>query len=162
MAKEKSFNITELVNNSGCFDLQFRKDTRHERTGSPTYYRWKVQFIITLPKTEVKDLEKIARMLGCGKITATGNQARFSVQDIDDIFNIIIPHFTKHALTAKKKDFELWHKAAQIIQKNKGVKLAAWEKNDLKKLLQIHQLKTQHKQKHRTAKWLDMAQTLAK
>ena len=58
MAKE-NFNIVTLVNNDGCFDLQFRKDTRHERTNAPTYYRWKAQFVVTTPKENIKVLEKI-------------------------------------------------------------------------------------------------------
>ena len=64
MAKEK-FNIVDLVNCDGCLDLQFRKDTRHERTNAPTYYRWKTQFIVTSGKENVAMLEKIKKELGC-------------------------------------------------------------------------------------------------
>src|SRR3989339_284663 len=53
MIENKKFNISELVSNYGCFDLQFRKDTRHKRTGSPTYYRWNTQFVITSPKEKI-------------------------------------------------------------------------------------------------------------
>src|SRR3989344_1173659 len=62
MAKEK-FNIIDLVNNDSCFDLQFRKDTRHERTNSPTYYRWKSQFVVTVPKEQIKILEKTKKVI---------------------------------------------------------------------------------------------------
>ena len=57
MAKE-IFNITKIVNEDGCFDLQFRKDTRHERTNSPTYYRWKTQFVVTSSIDNIKILNK--------------------------------------------------------------------------------------------------------
>src|SRR3989344_3973287 len=108
MSKE-NFNITVLANNDACFDLQFRKDTRHERTNSPTYYRWKLQFVITGPKDSIKTLEKVKKEFGCGDIFVNHNQARFSVQKIDDIYEVVVPYFRKNVLAEnKKKDFELW------------------------------------------------------
>ena len=131
MTKEKDINIVTLVNNSGCFDLQFRKDTRHKRLNSPTYYRWKLQFVITAPKENYKLMEKVKKYIGCGEIHITENQIRFSVQKIDDINNIIVPFFRKNKLLEnKKKDFELWKKAVEIIYKNKGRYLGKWQKND--------------------------------
>ena len=162
MKKEK-FNIINLVNNDGCFDLQFRKDTRHERTNSPTYYRWKAQFIITTPKNQVKVLEKVKKIIGCGAVSVAANQARFSVQKIDDVVDCIIPFFTKNKLTdKKKKDFELWRKAVLIIFDNKGIYLSQWKKNDLMHLMEIHKAMARHKQKPRSGKWMEMAKTLAK
>ena len=61
MKNEKKFNIVNLVNEAGCFDLQFRKDTRRERTNSPTYYRWKAQFIVTGPKDNIKIIKCIRK-----------------------------------------------------------------------------------------------------
>ena len=169
--KIEKFNLLELANRDACFDLQFRKDTRHERTGSPTYYRWKLQFVITGPKDSVKIMERIEKEFGCGDVSTTAGQARFSVQKIDDIYETIVPYFTKNALTqtpstplraSKKKDFDLWRKAVEIIYKNKGKYLAAWEKNDLKKLIEIHKTKSKYKQKPRAGKWMSMAQALAR
>ena len=82
MAEKKVFNIVDLVNCDGCFDLQFRKDTRHERTNSPTYYRWKAQFVVTGPKEDIKILEKIKKEMDCGEVSISKDQARFSVQKI--------------------------------------------------------------------------------
>lgn len=158
----EKFNLIELVNNSGCFDLQFRKDTRHERTGSPTYYRWKIQFIITLPKTEITQLQQAAKMLGCGNITSTG-QARLSVQNIDEINEAIIPYFKKNTLSGqKKKDFDVWQKAAEIVWRNKGKKISTWEKSDLASLVELHKLSTKYKGNTKSAKWIEMATTLTK
>ena len=163
MKQEKTFSTTELVNNSGCFDLQFRKDTRHERTGSPTYYRWKIQFIITLPKTEIKTLQKVARALECGKVSSVGNQARFSVQHIDEIYDLVVPYFKKHPLAGqKKRDFMAWQKAAEIVWRNKGKKISTWEKSDLASLVELHKLSVKYKGSARTGKWMDMAKTLTK
>jgi len=163
MTTKKSFNIVNLTNQDGCFDLQFRKDTRHERTGSPTYYRWKVQFVITLPKNEIKILEKIKKELGCGKINISESQARFSVQKINDIANIVVPYFKKNALAdKKKKDFELWAKGVDVIQKNKGKHLAEWKKNDICTLIEVHKSSAKYKIRPRAPKWLEMAKTLSK
>jgi hypothetical protein len=162
MAKE-NFNIISLVNNDGCFDLQFRKDTRHERTNAPTYYRWKAQFVVTGPKDNVKILEKVKNEMGCGEVTISKDQARFSVQKISDIAQVVVPFFKKNCLAdKKKKDFELWAKGVEVIQRNKGKYLAAWKKNDLCTLIEIHKSSAKYKNKPREPKWLEMAKNLAK
>jgi hypothetical protein len=157
------FSITSLVNSDGCFDIQFRKDTRHERTNAPTYYRWKAQFIITSCKENEKVLEKVRKEFGCGSICISGNQVRFSVQKIDDIYDLIIPYFKKNQLAdKKKKDFMLFVKAVEIIQKNKGKNLTAWKKNDLLSLIEIQKSAVKYKNRPREPKWIQMAQTVAK
>ncbi len=159
----EKFSVTNLVNNDGCFDLQFRKDTRHERTGSPTYYRWKIQFVVTTPKESIKALEKVRKELGCGSVSVAKEQARFSVQKIDDITETVIPYFGKNKLAGnKKRHFDLWQKSAAIIYNNKGVYLSEWKKNDLLHLMEIHKAMARYKQKPRKQKWREMAQTLAK
>jgi len=163
MTAKENFNIVTLVNNDGCFDLQFRKDQRHDRTNSPTYYRWKAQFVVTAPKLDVKILEKIKNELDCGQVCVSKDQARFSVQKINDITETIVPFFKKNILAdKKKKDFELWAKAVEIIQKNKGKALSAWKKNELNSLIEIHKSSAKYKNNPREPKWLDMAKTLSK
>ena len=162
MVKE-NFNIVSLVNNDGCFDLQFRKDTRRERTGAPTYYRWKTQFIVTVPKENVKVLERVKKEIGCGKVTVSKGQARFSVQNIGEISGTVVPFFRKNCLAdKKKKDFELWSKAVEIIEHNKGKALSSWKKNELCSLIEIHNSSAKYKNKPRQAKWLDMAKAITK
>ncbi|MCX6722265.1 MAG: LAGLIDADG family homing endonuclease [Candidatus Staskawiczbacteria bacterium] len=162
MAKE-NFNIVNLVNSDGCFDLQFRKDTRHERTNSPTYYRWKAQFVVTSPKENIKILEKIKNTLDCGQVCVSKDQARFSVQKISEISENIVPFFRKNILAQnKKKDFELWAKGVEVIQRNKGKFLASWKKNDICTLIEIHKSSAKYKVRARTPKWLEMAKTLSK
>ena len=162
MTPEK-FNIASVVNGDGCFDLQFRKDTRHDRTNSPTYYRWKAQFVVTAPKIDIKILEKIKKELECGEVSVSKDQARFSVQKISDISETVVPFFKKNVLSdKKKKDFELWAKAVEIIQKNKGKPLVEWKKNELNSLMEIHKSCAKYKSRPREPKWLDMAKTLSK
>jgi hypothetical protein len=163
MAIKKTFNIAALVNEEGCFDLQFRKDTRHERTNSPTYYRWKAQFVVTSPKDNVKILERIKNEMGCGEVTISKDQARLSVQKISDIAETVVPFFRKNTLAdKKKKDFELWAKGVEVIQRNKGKYLSAWKKNDICTLIEIHKSSAKYKNRPREPKWLEMAQMLSK
>lgn len=163
MAIVKSFNIVDLVNDDGCFDLQFRKDTRHERTNSPTYYRWKTQFVVTGPKENAKILEKIKKEMGCGEVCISKDQARFSVQKISDISETIVPYFRRNCLAdKKKKDFELWAKAVEIICKNKGKPLVEWKKSELNSLIEIQKSSAKYKKSSRAPKWLDMARALSK
>jgi len=163
MPVKNDFNILEIVNNDGCFDLQFRKDARHDRTNSPTYYRWKAQFIVTSPKENIKILEKIKNILDCGQVSVCAGQARFSVQKISDISGSIVPYFKKNILSQnKKKDFELWAKGVEVIERNKGKFLSAWKKNDICTLIEIHKSSAKYKIRARQPKWLDMAKTLSK
>ena len=163
MPAKKDINISTLVNNDGCFDLQFRKDTRHERTNAPTYYRWKVQFVITSPKKDLKMLGIVRKKMGCGEIHIIKDQARFSVQKIGDITEVVVPFFRKNVLAdKKKKDFELWAKGVEIIQRNKGKYLTAWKKNDLCSLIEIQKSSAKYKKQQKQPKWLQIAQTLSK
>ena len=157
------FNINELISHNCCFDLQFRQDIRRERTGSPTYYRWKTQFIITLSKEKTEILKKIKNILGCGSITTAKNQARLSIQKIEDINNCITPFLIKNKLNGtKKKDFELWRKAVNIIYNNKGKPITKWKKNELFSLIQIHKSISIYKTHPRQAKWMEMAKSITK
>ena len=163
MPQKTNINVAALVNKEGCFNLQFRKDTRHERTNAPTYYRWKVQFVVTEPKAKIKNLEYVKNTIGCGEIHISKDQARFSVQKLDDISGTVIPFFKKNKLAErKKKDFELWQKAVDIIYKNKGKYIASWKKNDLLQLIEIQKSSIKYKNKPKQPKWIEMAQTLAK
>lgn len=163
MPKKEKINILELINSSACFDLQFRQDTKKDRLNSPTYYRWKAQFIITRPLAEMESLREILSTMGCGKIHSIQNQARFSVQNIDEIKNIVIPYLQKNPLQeTKKKDFDLWVKAVEIIFKNKGKNFLAWTKEDFQKLIKIQKESQKYKEKHKSLKWISTAGDLLK
>ncbi|MBX4200774.1 LAGLIDADG family homing endonuclease [Candidatus Parcubacteria bacterium] len=162
MPKEK-FDIINVASSDGCFDLQFRRDTRHERTGSPTYYRWKIQFIITMPKEQTAVLKKAKQMIGSGAISLAKNQARYSVQKLEDLAEVVIPFFKKNTLTGdKKRCFDIWQKAVAIVHQNKGKKINDWKKNDLLQLIEIHKSLAKYKTKPKKQKWIEMAKTLSK
>jgi len=154
-------NTNNLISQEGCFDLQFRKDVKYNRPHSPTYYRWKAQFAIADSLEKADLLESIKKVLKCGKVHIGKNQARYSVQSIEEIKKTLIPYFRRCQLSeVKKKDFELWSKAVEIIYKNKRKFLSAWKKNDLQALLDIQKSIQQYKQKSKNAKWLNEATTM--
>jgi hypothetical protein len=167
--------IAGFTDGEGCFDLQFRKDVRHERLNKPVYYGWRYQFVIVVRNDDEELLRKIKNTLNCGSINfARGDQARYSVQDIENLYNIIIPFFRKYPLSGKKKkDFELWAEAIEIIYRNKrnttnvkkgfrGFIKNNWSKEDFLRLIEIQRLMQKYKSKRPQGyKWLSIAESIA-
>ncbi|MDO8436529.1 MAG: LAGLIDADG family homing endonuclease [bacterium] len=166
--------IAGFVDGEGCFDLQFRRDIRHERLGKPVYYSWKVQFVINIRRDDDKLLKKIQNALNCGQIHFTQSEVRYSVQNLENLKNIIIPFFNKYPLSGKKKmDFGLWIEAIYIIYRNKrknmnikkgirGFISTNWNKKDFQRLIEIQKLMQQFKSKRpRGFKWISMAELIA-
>jgi hypothetical protein len=156
-------NINEFLNETACFDLQFRRDVRHKRTGSPVYYSWKAQFIVigTLDKEDA--LRAVQQTLNCGRLHyITAKQLRFSVQKIDDIYTLVIPYFKANPLIGKKNyDFDLWAKAIEVIYRNKGKALNQWSKQDFSQLIDLQESMQQYKvKKVQNAKWLPIAKAV--
>lgn len=161
--KEKIMSINNLIAGEGCFDLQFRQDTKHDRLNSPTYYRWKAQFVITQNIANKNILEKVKTILKCGKIHLIKDRARYSVQNLDEIKSTIIPYFKSHPIFGtRKSDFNLWARAVDIIHKNKRTFLSAWKKEDLGALLRIQKEIKKFKKRPKNSKWSDMAESFAK
>jgi hypothetical protein len=158
----KKINISQIVSQEGCFDLQFRKDTKTNRTNSPIYYRWKVQFIVTKNAEQKNVLDAMRDNLQCGNIHVVKSQARYSVQNVSEIYSCIIPYFKENPLTGKKQqDFQSWSKAVEIIYRNKGKVLTAWKPGDFQKLMSIHASIVKYKTRPRKSKHLEMAETFA-
>lgn len=151
MSKEKlpGNYIAGLVDGEGCFALKFTKETKRKRPWSPTYYGWKAEFAIVLSSNDEEILRKVKETIGVGIIHPSKRlTSRYSVQNVDEFFNVIIPFFRKFKLRAKKSlDFDLWTEAINIIYKNKvgntatkGIKgfvKKEWNMQDLDKLITI-------------------------
>lgn len=169
-------NIADSVSKEGCFDLQFRRDVRHKRTGKPTYYCWKAQFALLGGYDKEKTFRYIKDVLNCGKIHFVGEkQVRYSVQSIDELYNSVIPFFQKYPLYGNKKnDFDLWAEAVRIIFQNKrknkyakkgvrGFSSAKWNKKDFLYLIDIEKAMQGYKvRRPQLLKWLPMAEEIAK
>lgn len=78
------------------------------------------RFQIKLHSVDMPLINKIQIYFGgVGSITVDKNNVVFRVSKINDIINIIIPHFDKYSLqSAKSIDYKLW-KACAILIKNK-------------------------------------------
>jgi len=156
--------LIKLTNEEGFFDLQFRRDIRYERPNHPIYYRWKAQFIIVLNKDNKKTPAKIKDVLNCGKICSAKNQIRYAVQDIDNLYNIIVPFFKNERLSERKtRELNLWARAIKIIYRHKGKSLATWNKTDFQNLLKIYKFLQKNKTKNFSKrKWTSIAETIVK
>ena len=111
------FFITGFTDGEGSFMVSVRKSSAH-RQG------WKVQasFVITLHKKDLELLKSIQFSLGgIGSIDPKGeDMIQLRLFSIEQITNVIIPHFDKFPLlTQKKADFELF-KLAVAIMNRKG------------------------------------------
>lgn len=154
---------TKILNENSCFDLQFRRDVKRNRASAPVYYRWKAEFVVTAPKGGADALGGIQKTLACGKMYRAGSQARFSVQNLEELHANVVPFFQANPLAGnKQKDFDLWRRAIAIIYRNKGKHILAWKKQDLLALITTQQAAERYKTKPRGQKWLDMARTIAR
>lgn len=168
--------VAGLTDGEGCFDLQFRKDVHTKKSVQRVYYYWKVQFVINLRKDDQELLEKTKGIFNCGLIHFTKNdEVRYSIQKVEELHNIIVPFFKEHSLHGKKKkDFELWAEAVNLIFKNKrksvnvekgkrGFRKTEWDAEDFARLLEIQKEMEKYKSKRaNTPKWTSVAQSLVK
>ena len=155
--------IDRFLNEAACFNLQFRQDVRHNRTGSPVYFCWKTQFVITGSLEEENLLRKTQEILSCGRLHyITGRQLRYSVQSIEELCNKIVPFFKKYPLSGKKKiDFEFWAKAVLILYQNKGKPLSQWSKKNFQQLIEIQKSMQEYKaKKTKESKWIPVAKAV--
>ncbi len=116
MKKLNYWFITGLVDAESSFVVNIIKD--NTRT---TRYIIQVSFELGLNYKDKALLENIKYTLGVGNIFYNNNDKiyKFKVSNINELFNVIIPHFKKYYLiTQKHIDFELFSKIVIII-KNK-------------------------------------------
>ena len=162
----KYADIFELINDSSCFDLQFRIDVKRKRKNQPAYYHWKTRFLINTEPEKLELLKKLKKVIGCGKIYSSGLQSQYSVQDIDELKNILIQFIKKYSPLSsnKQRDFKLWEKAVNILYKNKGKRLLAWKKSDFKELIDIQKKIQKYKErgKAKAPKWQKTANAILK
>ena len=134
--------IAGFVDGEGCFALMFRRDRqKSSSTGKiREYFYWNAQFAIVLRPDDSAILNSIKDKLHCGSVTfkKKGDQARLSVQNINDLYDKIVPFFNTYRLRAKKSvDFSLWSEAVSILHKHKsgGLNIEAGKRGFTKKVL---------------------------
>lgn len=115
--KLNSWAITGLMDAEGSFGVQITRDnSRKLGYVISTYVEMGLNF-----KDKVL-LEKIKATLQVGNIyyNSSDNTNKWKVSDINQISNVIIPHFTTfHLMTQKRADFEIFKQIVEIIKSKK-------------------------------------------
>lgn len=131
--------ITGFTDGEGCFALFVRADKQKRKNSVATYYRWQVDFAITLRGDDIDMLQKIKAYFRCGTVSLSKKtdslnahnygQAGYHITAPNDLIKNVISHFEKYPLRSKKqKDFELWKEAVVIIKKAKDRKKSLFDK----------------------------------
>lgn len=124
MNKLSNDYIVGFVDGEGCFALKYRVDRQLNKNKTVREYKyWGGEFVIVLHPFDFRLLELVRGKLGVGQIsyTSAGDQVRFSVQNTQELKDVIVPFFEKNPLHGiKSKDFELWAEAIKIIAKHKS------------------------------------------
>jgi len=107
--------VTGFADGESCFNIHMIKS-------STNLIGWQVQarFIIEVNIKDKDSLYKIQSFFkGIGSVTFTKKVARYSIQGINDIVNIV-NHFDKYCLQSSKQiDFALWKECVKIILNKK-------------------------------------------
>lgn len=152
--------IAGLVDGEGCFALNFRQDKKYKLKGQPEYFYWKVQFAIVLRADDKPLLEKVRDTLDCGSIYLSpprrrqpSPEVRYSVQNLEDLKEKIVPFFLNNPLHSKKhEDFVLWAEAVDILYRNKGTPVKKGELEFQRLLERAKEMKS-YKSKGAAWKW---------
>ena len=123
--------IVGLTEGEGCFLVCLRKDNRID-----------LRFFITQAIGNKPLLEKVQKTFKVGSVyQKSDRQGRlpayvFEVTKRDDIFNIVIPFFTKNKLLGyKAKSFKAFSEIAKIVKGKQDIrKLTLKQLNYIKKL----------------------------
>jgi hypothetical protein len=124
-------------------------------------------FRITLRDDDAEVLRLIQSFWGCGTLSFHPNSrsripnanpiAIYSVQRVADLMDVVVPHFERHPLRAKKRsDFEVWRRGVELLAEiqgrplighlGKGGTLPRWTEADREKLISLSgELKAQRR-----------------
>jgi len=103
--------VTGFTDAEGCFSVILT-----QRSNSK--WRIMVSFEINLDKKDIAILHSLRDYFGVGSVYSSPNRSLcvYRVNKIDDLINVIIPHFEDYPLLTKKySDFVLWSKVVNII-----------------------------------------------
>jgi hypothetical protein len=106
--------VTGLIDAEGCFTVRVRRNLK-------TRLGWSVEtlFVIGFDKKDLNLLILLKDYFkGVGNISTSKDSVRYTVGSINDLVNVIIPHFKNYPLITKKKvDFFLLTKIVDIIKR---------------------------------------------
>jgi LAGLIDADG endonuclease len=110
--------LTGFVDGEGTFAISIFKNNTLKRG-----YQVLPEFTITQGEKSISVLYDIQNFLKCGKVYVNNrkdnhkeNVYKFTVRNINDLINIIIPFFDEHNLnTYKINDFNLFKEACKLV-----------------------------------------------
>jgi hypothetical protein len=105
--------LTGFCDAEGCFSVIISKRNK---------FSWRVivTFEINLHIKDSKILYKIKQFFGVGNVHLLQNKSKcvYRVTKIEDLINVIIPHFLAYPLLSQKfSDFKLWCKVVEIMSR---------------------------------------------
>lgn len=114
--------IAGFTDGEGCFSLYARVAPRRDRTGQ-TRFNFGASYAILLRRDDIAVLETIRSYFMCGRINlrppvrpSAKPAAAFSVRLPDQLNDIIVPHFDRFPLMAKKsRDFAIWKRGVSLL-----------------------------------------------
>jgi hypothetical protein len=124
--------ITGFVDGEGSFSISITPRNFKD-------VKWEIRpsFSISQRKRDRGILYKIKDYFGCGIIRPNrkDNTYKYEVRSLQDLKNIIIPHFQKYPLqTTKRIDFEIFTKVIQIMEERRHL-----TKDGLKEIIELLQ-----------------------
>jgi hypothetical protein len=103
--------ITGFTDAEGCFMVSIYK-----RIENKVGWQIKPEFKIGLHSKDLHILERIQSYLGVGKIITKGTRTSFEVKNLQEISEVIIPHFELYPLISEKfADYCLFKSTVELI-----------------------------------------------
>jgi hypothetical protein len=118
--------ISGFADGEGCFCISFQPNSKF-RIG------WEVRpsFSISQNQSRSELLFHIKKIWNCGSIRPdrSDKTVKFEVRAIDEIINIVIPHFEKYPLySSKNNDFLIFREACNLIKSKKHESVEGFKK----------------------------------
>lgn len=109
--------ISGFVDGEGCFSISFSK-----RDKLLIGWETKPSFSTSQNEDRAEVLYIMQRHFNCGFIRRdfSDKTLKYEVRSLDDLIQIIIPHFEKNSLlSSKQKDFRFFAKVCRLMKKEK-------------------------------------------
>lgn len=144
--------LSGFTDGEACFYLGCAKTVRPLRNCPSVYHYNYAKFRIQLRADEFDILQSIQSYWNCGTIHFSrksggiNDQVAYSVSRIKDLFSVVVPHFCKYALHAKKRhDFAIWKDGIDILYKinlrrSGHTRFSKWQKSEKEKYAFLVQL----------------------
>lgn len=147
--------VTGLADGEGSFIAAayvgpHRNKNRNGRVTISTSSNFHAVFTLALRDDDGDTIQKLASYFACGRIdnkkpscsqtTNTHPQKRFTVNRLEELIGVVIPHFEKYPLQSRKvHDFEVWKRIVLFVHQNLYGK-KRWVKHYPTELAQIQEM----------------------